>query len=69
MIYMLTAGKKALTDAGITEEVIRELDKSKCGIIIGSALGGLRVCSNLHLHICKLVHHGIFKRLKFLLAC
>ncbi|KAH7547044.1 hypothetical protein FEM48_Zijuj01G0265400 [Ziziphus jujuba var. spinosa] len=43
MIYMLTAGKKALTDGGITEEVIKELDKSKCGIIIGSALGGLRI--------------------------
>ena len=43
MIYMLIAGKEALRDGGITEEVNREVDKSKCGVIIGSAFGGLRV--------------------------
>ncbi|CAA2972456.1 3-oxoacyl-[acyl-carrier- ] synthase II, chloroplastic [Olea europaea subsp. europaea] len=43
MLYMLTAGKKALLDGGITEEVMAELDKAKCGIIIGSALGGMKV--------------------------
>ncbi|KAI3455651.1 hypothetical protein Pfo_012314 [Paulownia fortunei] len=39
MLYLLTAGKKALTDGGITDEVMEELDKAKCGVIIGSALG------------------------------
>jgi 3-oxoacyl-[acyl-carrier-protein] synthase II len=43
MLYMLTAGKKALADAGITEEAMVEFDKAKCGVIIGSALGGMKV--------------------------
>lgn len=43
MLYMLTAGKKALADAGITEEVLRELDKTRCGVLIGSAMGGMKV--------------------------
>ncbi|PON43570.1 Polyketide synthase, beta-ketoacyl synthase domain containing protein [Parasponia andersonii] len=43
MLYLLTAGKKALTDGGITEEVMRELDKNRCGVLIGSALGGMSV--------------------------
>ncbi|XVF25256.1 hypothetical protein REPUB_Repub13aG0197600 [Reevesia pubescens] len=43
MLYLLTAGKKALADGGITDEVNRELNKTRCGIIIGSALGGLRI--------------------------
>ncbi|GLT98824.1 hypothetical protein SLE2022_163040 [Rubroshorea leprosula] len=43
MLYMLTAGKKALADGGITEEVMQELDKAKCGVLIGSAMGGMKV--------------------------
>ncbi|CAI9753707.1 unnamed protein product [Fraxinus pennsylvanica] len=43
MLYLLTAGKKALVDGGITEDVMTELDKAKCGVIIGSALGGMKV--------------------------
>ncbi|XP_009336709.3 3-oxoacyl-[acyl-carrier-protein] synthase II, chloroplastic-like [Pyrus x bretschneideri] len=43
MIYLITAGKKALADSGVTEEVNRNLDKSRCGVIIGSALGGMKV--------------------------
>lgn len=43
MLYMLTAGKKALADGGITEEMMKELDKSKCGVLIGSAMGGMKV--------------------------
>ncbi|KAG2728579.1 hypothetical protein I3760_01G211900 [Carya illinoinensis] len=31
-LYSLTAGKKALADAGITEEVLGKLDKNRCGI-------------------------------------
>ncbi|KAL4625270.1 hypothetical protein ACB092_05G013700 [Castanea dentata] len=41
-LYLLTAGKKALADAGITEEVLGRLDKRRCGVIVGSALGGMR---------------------------
>ncbi|XP_058079849.1 3-oxoacyl-[acyl-carrier-protein] synthase II, chloroplastic-like [Magnolia sinica] len=43
MLYMLIAGKKALADGGITEEVMNELDKTKCGVLIGSAMGGMKV--------------------------
>ncbi|KAL6519230.1 Protein TRANSPORT INHIBITOR RESPONSE 1 [Orobanche gracilis] len=43
MLYMLTAGKKALADAGITEDVMEELDKTRCGVLIGSAMGGMKV--------------------------
>lgn len=43
MLYLITAGKKALEDGGITEDVNGELDKTKCGIVIGSSLGGVKV--------------------------
>ncbi|XWS18788.1 hypothetical protein CRYUN_Cryun32bG0074900 [Craigia yunnanensis] len=43
MLYLLTAGKKALADGGITDEVNKELNKTRCGIIIGCGLGGLRI--------------------------
>ena len=43
MLYMLTAGKKAIADGGITEEVMKEIDKARCGILIGSAMGGMKV--------------------------
>ncbi|XP_051147746.1 3-oxoacyl-[acyl-carrier-protein] synthase II, chloroplastic-like [Andrographis paniculata] len=46
MLYLMTAGKKALADGGITDEVSAELDKSKCGVIIGSSLGGLKVLND-----------------------
>ncbi|GFY88000.1 fatty acid biosynthesis 1 [Actinidia rufa] len=42
MLYMLTAGKKAIADGGITVEVMREIDKSRCGILIGSAMGDMK---------------------------
>ncbi|KAE8676121.1 synthase I [Hibiscus syriacus] len=43
MLYSLTAGKKALQDGGVTEDVMDELDKAKCGVLIGSAMGGMKV--------------------------
>ncbi|BAT76905.1 3-oxoacyl-[acyl-carrier-protein] synthase II, chloroplastic [Vigna umbellata] len=43
MLYMLTAGKKALVDAGITEDLMDQLNKEKCGVLIGSAMGGMKV--------------------------
>lgn len=46
MLYLLTAGKKALADGGITDDIMAELDKTKCGVIIGSALGGMKVFIN-----------------------
>eukprot|EP00252_Welwitschia_mirabilis_P011999 TRINITY_DN2667_c0_g1_i1.p1 TRINITY_DN2667_c0_g1~~TRINITY_DN2667_c0_g1_i1.p1 ORF type:complete len:561 (-),score=93.04 TRINITY_DN2667_c0_g1_i1:1-1683(-) len=43
MLYLLIAGKKAIADAGMTEDVLKELDKERCGVLIGSALGGMKV--------------------------
>ncbi|KAK8515446.1 hypothetical protein V6N13_139576 [Hibiscus sabdariffa] len=43
MLYSLTAGKKALQDGGVTEDAMKELDKAKCGVLIGSAMGGMKV--------------------------
>lgn len=43
MLYLLAAGKKALINAGITGDVMDELEKTKCGVLIGSALGGMKV--------------------------
>lgn len=51
MLYLLTAGKKALADAGITEEAMDELNKTRCGVLIGSAMGGMKVwLTNYFLH-------------------
>lgn len=47
MLYLLTAGKKALENGGITEDVMNELDKAKCGVLIGSALGGMKVTTSM----------------------
>lgn len=49
MLYMLTAGKKALSDGGITEDMMGELDKRRCGVLIGSAMGGMQVIHSLFL--------------------
>ncbi|KAE9604651.1 putative beta-ketoacyl-[acyl-carrier-protein] synthase II [Lupinus albus] len=43
MLYLLTAGKKALANGGITQDVMDELNKQKCGVLIGSAMGGMQV--------------------------
>ncbi|XP_057967435.1 3-oxoacyl-[acyl-carrier-protein] synthase II, chloroplastic-like [Malania oleifera] len=43
MLYMLIAGKKALTDGGLQENMMDEFDKTKCGVLIGSAMGGMKV--------------------------
>lgn len=43
MLYLLTAGKKALEDGGVTQDVMAEFDKSRCGVLIGSAMGGMKV--------------------------
>ena len=34
VLYLLTAGKKALADAGITEQVTNVLDKTRCGLLL-----------------------------------
>lgn len=42
--YVLVAGKKALGDAGLSWQgpEIKDLDPARCGILIGSAFGGMQ---------------------------
>lgn len=42
-LYALVAGKKALEDAQLTGEALDKLDKAKCGVLIGSGMGGMQV--------------------------
>lgn len=44
--YSLVAGKKALEYAGLTEESFSRLNKAKCGVILGSGMGGMTVFSD-----------------------
>lgn len=39
--YTMVAGKKALESAGCTEETLSLLNKNRCGILIGSGMGGM----------------------------
>lgn len=43
MWYLLTAGKRALEHAGMDEAGREAFDKLKCGVLIGSAMGGMQV--------------------------
>ncbi len=41
--YTMVAGKKSLEHAGLTKEQLEQLDKNRCGILIGSGMGGMSV--------------------------
>lgn len=41
--YSVVAGKKALEMAGLKGEALEALDKERCGVIIGSGMGGMSV--------------------------
>jgi 3-oxoacyl-[acyl-carrier-protein] synthase II len=41
--YIMAAGKKALEHAQLPLDQLDQLDKSKCGIIVGSGMGGMSV--------------------------
>lgn len=41
--YTMVAGKKSLEHAGLTTEQLDQLDKNRCGILIGSGMGGMSV--------------------------
>lgn len=43
MQYALVAGKKAVAHAGLTAEQIATLEKERCGVLIGSGMGGMHV--------------------------
>lgn len=62
MLYMLIAGKKALEDGGLTNDQIDELDKTKCGVLIGSAMGGMKVTPNYMLEDRGVLWRGKFNQ-------
>ena len=39
----MVSGKKALEHAGLNQENLEKLDKKRCGIVIGSGMGGMSV--------------------------
>src|SRR5262249_51598521 len=41
--YALVAGKKALENASLNQEAISCLSKDRCGVLIGSGMGGMGV--------------------------
>lgn len=41
--YGLVAGKKALEHAGLTPEALDKLSKKRCGVLIGSGMGGMGI--------------------------
>lgn len=40
--YIMTAGKRALEQAGLAEEGLETLKKDRCGVIVGTAVGGMK---------------------------
>ena len=57
--YVMVAGKKALESAHLTGDAFIALDKPRCGIIIGSGMGGMTI---FHDGVTTLIQKG-FKRL------
>ncbi len=41
--YAMVAGKKALENAGLSGDAQAKLDKKRCGIVIGSGMGGMSI--------------------------
>ncbi|XP_047965919.1 3-oxoacyl-[acyl-carrier-protein] synthase I, chloroplastic-like [Salvia hispanica] len=39
--YSLVAGKRALDDAALGEQIVHTMDKARMGVVVGTALGGL----------------------------
>lgn len=57
--YTVVAGKKALEHANLSKEQLDHLDKSRCGIIVGSGMGGMSTFNDG----CLTVSQKGFKRL------
>ena len=41
--YTMVAGKKAMEHAGLSMEDANQLDKTRCGVLVGSGMGGMTV--------------------------
>ena len=56
--YAICAGKRALRDAGVWGEDLEKLDKTRCGVLVGSAMGGMQVYED---NVVNLKNKGIKK--------
>jgi 3-oxoacyl-[acyl-carrier-protein] synthase II len=56
--YAVCAGKRALRDAGLWGDDLDALDKTKCGVLLGSAMGGMQVYED---NVVALTTKGIKK--------
>ncbi len=55
MAYAIVAGKKSLTHGKISKEDLEAFDKARCGVLIGSGMGGMQVYLD---NIQKMFDHG-----------
>jgi 3-oxoacyl-[acyl-carrier-protein] synthase II len=44
--YAMVAGKKAVENGGLRGEALENLDKSRCGVLVGSGMGGMTTFSD-----------------------
>ncbi|MCB1081760.1 MAG: beta-ketoacyl-ACP synthase II [Chlamydiia bacterium] len=44
--YAMVAGKKAIESAGLSGDALEALDKSRCGVLVGSGMGGMSTFSD-----------------------
>ena len=56
--YAVVAGKRALRDAGLWGEDLDKMDKTRCGVLVGSAMGGMQVYED---NVQNLYNKGIKK--------
>ncbi|KAL4457347.1 hypothetical protein ABPG75_012212 [Micractinium tetrahymenae] len=54
MRYMMVSGKKALADAGLPWDgpELQELNRARCGILVGTAMGGMQTFSTAVEALC-----------------
>lgn len=57
--YAIVAGKKALEYAGFSLNDLSSLDKAKCGVIVGSGMGGMKMFGEC----ADIIHAKGYKRL------
>ncbi|KAA8492465.1 3-oxoacyl-acyl-carrier-protein synthase I, chloroplastic [Porphyridium purpureum] len=64
LTYAMLAGKKALAEAGLGSDTdaFKALDKTKCGVLIGSGMGGLNIYSE---GVEKLLTKGVSRMSPF----
>jgi 3-oxoacyl-[acyl-carrier-protein] synthase II len=60
--YAICAGKRALRDANLWGEDLEKIDKTRCGVLVGSAMGGMQVYED---NVVALKNKGVKKMSPF----